>query len=87
MIVHTEAGMIEGAKRQYRDYFRTMALGGRWVCVRAEPGETLSGIVIGPIHDFLPGSVILVDNVQARSENQMVILLSASIRNGSGVRV
>lgn len=81
--IYTEAEMIQGARIQYRNYFKVMALGGRWVLYRAAPGETLSGVVLAPINDVPDDTPALVDSVQGYSENQMVILLSNAIRYGA----
>jgi hypothetical protein len=84
-VIHTEAGMLQGATIQYRNYFRTMALGGHWCVFRAEPGETLSGVIVAPIED-MPNGTILVDHVEAMTEQHMRILLSNAIRYGAHPR-
>ncbi len=78
-IRYSEAGMIQGALIQYRNYFRTMALGGKWNVYRSEPGETLSGVIVAPVGDC-PGMLALVENVQAMAENTLRNALSQSIR-------
>jgi hypothetical protein len=78
--MHTELGMIQGARIQYRNYYRTMAIGGRWHVYRAPVGETLSGVIVAPVGDMPPGSDILVSDVQAMTEQTMVNALSAAIR-------
>ena len=78
---HTEAGMIQGAIIQYRNYFRTMAMGGQWNVYRAAPGETLSGVVVAPEED-MPNGEILVSNVQTMAEETLRNKLIAAIRKG-----
>ena len=78
-IRYTEAGMIQGALIQYRNYFRTMALGGKWSVYRSEPGETLSGVIVAPTGDC-PGLFVLVENVQMMAETTLRNALSQSIR-------
>jgi len=80
MTVHTELGMIQGARIQYRNYYRTMAMGGRWHVYRAPAGETLSGVILAPVGDMPAGSEILVSDVQAKTEQTMANALSAAIR-------
>lgn len=80
MVKHTEAGMIQGAKTQYRNYFRTMAIGGRWHLYRAPVGETLSGVIVAPSEDMARDAEILVHDVQGMAEQTMVNALSAAIR-------
>lgn len=71
--------MIQGAVIQYRNYFRTMALGGRWNVYRSNPGETLSGVLVAPEGDC-PDLLPLVRDVQAMSEESMRNALSEAIR-------
>lgn len=71
--------MIHGALVQYRNYFRTMALGGSWGVYRAESGETLSGVIVAPVGDC-PGMLQLVANVQTMTEGTMRIKLSEAIK-------
>jgi len=79
-IQYSELTMLQGARIQFRSYFRTMALGGRWSVYRAEPGETLSGVVLAPLCDIPPGALVLVGDVQGMAEETMVIKLSQAIR-------
>lgn len=78
-IKYTSAGMIHGALVQYRNYFRTMALGGAWAVFRSESGETLSGVIVAPIGDC-PDLLQLVANVQAMTEDTLRAKLSEAIR-------
>ena len=81
--MHTELGMIQGAKIQYRNYFRTMALGGKWAIYRAPEGETLSGVIVAP-HEDMPGQTPFVDNIQCMGEETMVNALTNAIRRNRG---
>lgn len=78
-IIHTEAGMLQGAAIQYRNYFRTMALGGAWGVYLAPEGTTLSGVIVAPAED-MPGQKPIVANVQAMAEQTMRNALSAALR-------
>ena len=78
-IEYTESGMIRGALIQYRNYFRAMALGGKWYVYKANPGETLSGVIIAPAGDC-PGLLPLVEHVEAMTENTLRNALSLAIR-------
>lgn len=72
--------MIPGATRQYRDYSTAMsAIGGRWHVYRARDGHTLSGVVVAPQEDMLPGSDILVHDVHATSEHTMRVRLAVEL--------
>lgn len=78
--IHTEAGMLQGATIQYRNYFRSMANGGRWHVYFAPPGETLSGVIVAPEGDMPSGCTPAVKDVQAMSEQTMRNALSVVIR-------
>jgi hypothetical protein len=78
-IQYSATGMIQGAIIQYRNYFRTMALGGTWNVYRAESGETLSGVVLAPVGDC-PGMLLLVEHVEAMIEQTLSVKLSEAIR-------
>lgn len=83
-IIHTRAGMAQGATIQYRNYFRTMALGGRWHVYLAPVGETLSGVIVAPSED-MPGGDILVSDVQAMTEETMRAKLANELQRRGGV--
>lgn len=78
-IQYTAAGMIQGAVIQYRNYFKTMALGGKWCLYRAESGETLSGVILAPAGDC-PELLTLVEDVQSMTEDTMRMRLDLAIR-------
>lgn len=80
--IHTKAGMAQGARIQYRNYFRTMALGGTWNLYRAPEGETLSGVILAPTGDMNHIGAhggILVSNVQAMTEETMCVRLADAL--------
>lgn len=77
--MHTLAGMLQGATIQYRNYFRTMALGGAWHVYMAPVGETLSGVIVAPSGDMPRDADILVRDVQAMTEETMRVKMANAL--------
>lgn len=71
--------MYEGARRQFRAYFRTMAMGGAWHVYLAPEGETLSGVVVAPDGDIPADSVIIARHVECGTEQTMVNAMACEL--------
>ena len=71
--------MLQGARIQYRNYYRAMALGGIWNIYKSV--ETFSGVVLARAGDC-PDGVPLLANVQTMGEQRMLNNLSNAIRKG-----
>lgn len=82
--MYTLSGMLQGATIQYRNYFRTMAMGGSWHVYRAPDGETLSGVIVAPREDMPPSAPILVQDVQAMTEETMRVKLTNAVKSARG---